>query len=102
MHGSQPPESMRRVFEPGSRRRVYLATNVAETSITLPGVRIVIDSGLAKTKLHRAGLAVLATAVIADASMQQRAGRAGRIAAGVCIRLWSERFRPDAYQRPEI
>ena len=102
VHGSQPPESMRRVFEPGSRRRVYLATNVAETSITLPGVRIVIDSGLAKTKLHRAGRAVLATAVIADASMQQRAGRAGRIAAGVCIRLWSERFRPDAYQRPEI
>ncbi|MGK0302623.1 MAG: ATP-dependent helicase HrpB [Planctomycetota bacterium] len=102
VHGSQPPEAMRRVFQKADRRRVYLATNVAETSITLPGVRIVIDSGLAKTKLHRAGRAVLATTPISDASMQQRAGRAGRIAPGVCIRLWSERFRPDAYQRPEI
>ena len=102
VHGSEPPEAMRRVFQRSDRRRVYLATNVAETSITLPGVRIVIDSGLAKTKLHRAGRAVLATVPISDASMQQRAGRAGRIAKGVCIRLWSERFRPDAYQRPEI
>ena len=102
VHGSQPPEAMRQVFQKSDRRRVYLATNVAETSITLPGVRIVIDSGLAKTKLHRAGRAVLATTVISDASMQQRAGRAGRIAKGVCIKLWSERFRPDAYQRPEI
>lgn len=102
VHGSQPPEAMRRVFQKSDRRRVYLATNVAETSITLPGVQIVIDSGLAKTKLHRAGRAVLATVAISDASMQQRAGRAGRIAAGVCIRLWSERFRADAYQRPEI
>lgn len=102
VHGSQPPEAMRRVFQKSDRRRVYLATNVAETSITLPGVRIVIDSGLAKTKLHRAGRAVLATTPISNASMQQRAGRAGRIAPGVCIRMWSDRFRPDAYQRPEI
>jgi ATP-dependent helicase HrpB len=102
VHGSQPPEAMRQVFQRSDRRRVYLATNVAETSITLPGVRIVIDSGLAKTKLHRAGRAVLATTPISQASMQQRTGRAGRIATGVCIRLWSERFRADAYQRPEI
>ncbi|MFK7742535.1 MAG: helicase-related protein [Planctomycetota bacterium] len=102
VHGSQPPEAMRRIFARSQRRRVYLATNVAETSITLPGVRIVIDSGLAKSKLHRAGRAVLATAVISLASMEQRAGRAGRIAPGVCYRLWSERFRPDAYQRPEL
>src|SRR5690606_141774 len=65
-------------------------------------VRIVIDSGLAKTKMHRAGRAVLATVPISLASMQQRAGRAGRIAEGMCLRLWSERFRPEAYQRPEI
>lgn len=61
-----------------------------------------IDSGLAKTRLHRAGRAVLATVPISDASMQQRAGRAGRVAAGVCVRLWSESFRPDPHPRPEI
>ncbi len=102
VHGTQAPEAMRRVFQSSKRRRVYLSTNVAETSITLPGVRIVIDSGLAKTRLHRAGRAVLATVPISDASMQQRAGRAGRVAAGLCIRLWSERFKPEPYQRPEI
>lgn len=102
VHGSQPPEAMRRVFQASDRRRVYLSTNVAETSITLPGVRVVIDSGLAKTRLHRAGRAVLATVPISDASMQQRAGRAGRVAAGVCIRLWSDRFQSEPYQRPEI
>jgi ATP-dependent helicase HrpB len=102
VHGSQPPEAMRRVFQRAARRRIYLATNVAETSITLPGVRIVIDSGLAKTQLHRAGRAVLATVPISAASMQQRAGRAGRVAAGVCVRLWSARFGAEPYQRPEI
>lgn len=102
VHGSQPPEAMRRVFQRATRRRIYLSTNVAETSITLPGVRIVIDSGLAKTQLHRAGRAVLATVPISEASMQQRAGRAGRVAAGVCVRLWSERFGAEPYQRPEI
>ncbi|MEM7201361.1 MAG: helicase-related protein [Planctomycetota bacterium] len=102
VHGSQPPEAMRRVFQPSNRRRVYLSTNVAETSITLPGVRVVIDSGLAKTRLHRAGRSLLATVPISEASMQQRAGRAGRVAPGVCIRLWSSRFQTEPYQRPEI
>ncbi len=102
VHGSQPPEVMRRVFQESDRRRVYLSTNVAETSITLPGVRIVIDSGLAKTRLHRAGRAVLATVPISHASMEQRAGRAGRVAAGLCVRLWSDRFPPEPFQRPEI
>jgi ATP-dependent helicase HrpB len=102
VHGTQAPETMRRVFQSSTRRRIYLSTNVAETSITLPGVRVVIDSGLAKTRLHRAGRAVLATVAISDASMQQRAGRAGRVASGACIRLWSERFKPEPYQRPEI
>jgi len=102
VHGSQPPEAMRRVFAASDRRRVYLATNVAETSITLPGVRVVIDSGLARSRIHRAGRTVLATVPISDASMQQRAGRAGRVAAGVCIRLWSQRYKPAPFQRPEI
>lgn len=102
VHGSQSPEAMRRVFQRSPRRRIYLSTNVAETSITLPGVRIVIDSGLAKTQVHRGGRTVLATIAISDASMQQRAGRAGRVAPGTCIRLWSKRFQPEPYLRPEI
>jgi len=102
VHGSQPPEAMRRVFQDSDRRRIYLSTNVAETSITLPGVRIVIDSGLAKTRIHRAGRAALATIPISQASMEQRAGRAGRVAEGICIRLWSERHRPEPYRTPEI
>jgi len=102
VHGSQPPEVMHRVFQSSRHRRVYLATNVAETSLTLPGVRIVIDSGLAKTRIHRAGRAVLATVPISVASMQQRAGRAGRVASGVCVRLWSERFDAEPFQRPEV
>jgi len=102
VHGSQSPEAMRRVFQKSARRRIYLSTNVAETSITLPGVRVVIDSGLAKTQVHRGGRTVLATVAISEASMQQRAGRAGRVAPGNCIRLWSKRFQPDPYLRPEI
>lgn len=102
VHGSRPPEAMRHAFSESDRRRVYLSTNVAETSITLPGVRVVIDSGLHKTRLHRAGRAALATVPISQASMDQRAGRAGRVAQGACIRLWSERYRPSEYRTPEI
>lgn len=102
VHGSQPPEAMQRVFRASAKRRVYLSTNVAETSITLPGVRVVIDSGLHKTRLHRAGRAALATVPISAASMEQRAGRAGRVASGACIRLWSERYRPVAFRAPEV
>ena len=102
VHGSQPPEALQRALRSSPRRRIYLATNVAETSITLPGVRVVIDSGLAKTRVHRAGRAALATVAIADDSMQQRAGRAGRVAAGICVRLWAERFRPQPHREPEI
>lgn len=102
VHGSNSSAAMRRVFATPERRRIYLSTNVAETSITLPGVRVVVDSGLAKTRLHRAGRSVLATVPVAESSMQQRAGRAGRVAAGACVRLWSARFKAEPYQRPEI
>lgn len=102
VHGSQPPEAMQRALQPSQRRRIYLATNVAETSITLPGVRVVVDSGLAKTRLHRAGRAALATVSIAGDSMEQRAGRAGRVAAGECVRLWAQRFRPAPHREPEV
>jgi ATP-dependent helicase HrpB len=95
---------MRRVFEEasGPRRRVYLSTNVAETSITLPGVTWVIDSGLARMQLHRAGRTALALTPIAHDSMEQRAGRAGRVAPGTCLRLWERHWAPPRATSPEI
>lgn len=83
-------------------RRVFLATNVAETSLTLPGVTVVIDSGLARMRIHRAGRNVLALVPISRASMDQRAGRAGRVAAGRCVRLWGRSFAPSETTPPEI
>ncbi|MFB6262232.1 MAG: helicase-related protein [Bradymonadaceae bacterium] len=103
VHGRLPPSEMAKAFEDDiDRRRVFLATNVAETSVTLPGVTTVIDSGLVKTRVHRGGRSALALRPTSEASMDQRAGRAGRVKPGRCIRLWSRRFRPDATIPPEI
>lgn len=102
VHGGLSPERMRKALAPGQGRRVYLATNVAETSITLPGVRVVVDSGLARMKVHRAGRSVLALSPISQASADQRAGRAGRVAAGRCVRLWSARHQLEDVTPPEI
>jgi ATP-dependent helicase HrpB len=88
------------------RRKVVVATNVAETSLTIPGIRCVIDSGLARVSRydpHR-GINTLLVEKISRASADQRAGRAGRTAPGVCLRLWSQEehgFRP-AQELPEI
>lgn len=105
VHGSLPPEHLMRAFgrkAGGGKRRVFLATNVAETSLTLPGVTVVIDSGLARQRIHRGGRSALALVPISKASMDQRAGRAGRVRAGRCIRLFSARFRPQEENTPEI
>ncbi len=77
---------------PGGPRRVILATNIAETSLTLPGVRVVVDSGLVRRSMFDpvTGMSRLETQRISRASAEQRAGRAGRVAEGVCYRLWSE------------
>ncbi|MFZ9479241.1 MAG: ATP-dependent helicase HrpB [Steroidobacteraceae bacterium] len=76
---------------PQSARRIILATNIAETSLTLPRIRVVIDSGLARRAAFDpvSGMSRLETRRISRASADQRAGRAGRVAAGVCYRLWS-------------
>ena len=81
-----------RVFAPGRRRRVVLATNVAETSLTVPGIRYVIDSGLARVSRYspRANVQRLGIEKISKASADQRAGRCGRLGPGVCIRLYAE------------
>ncbi|MDE2294600.1 MAG: ATP-dependent RNA helicase HrpA [Gammaproteobacteria bacterium] len=99
-------ERQRRVFEPGARRRIVLATNVAETSITVPGIRAVIDSGLARISRYdtRIRLQRLPIEKISRASAEQRKGRCGRIGPGVCIRLYDAadfESRP-AYTEPEI
>ncbi|HET9821832.1 MAG TPA: ATP-dependent RNA helicase HrpA [Burkholderiaceae bacterium] len=82
-----------RVFNPGQGRRIVLATNVAETSLTVPGIRYVIDSGLARVKRYsyRSKVEQLQVEPISQAAAQQRAGRCGRVANGVCIRLYDEK-----------
>jgi ATP-dependent helicase HrpA len=89
-----------RVFErsrtPGVRRRIVLATNVAETSLTVPGIRYVIDTGTARiSRFTRGGVQRLPIEPISQASADQRAGRCGRVADGICIRLYSQ----DDYDR---
>src|SRR5690348_18094205 len=85
-------------------RRVILATNVAESSITVPGVRAVVDAGLAREPRFdpNSGFTRLATVNISQASADQRAGRAGRVAPGVAWRLWPESKRLEASRTPEI
>ena len=80
----------RRVFHPGSLRRIILSTNVAETSLTVPGIRFVIDSGLARISRysHRSRIQRLPIEAISQASANQRAGRCGRLGPGTCVRLY--------------
>jgi ATP-dependent helicase HrpB len=92
LHGEMPPVEQDRALNPGPRRKVVLATSIAETSLTVPGVRIVVDGGFRRApRLDPAtGLSRLVTVRISKAAAEQRAGRAGRTAPGVAIRLWSE------------
>lgn len=106
LYGDLPPDAQDRALLAGDRRRVVLATNVAETSVTVPGVRIVVDSGLARRPRRdpATGLDHLDTVRISRASADQRAGRAGRTGPGVVARLWTERDHRDrdAYDPPEV
>lgn len=90
LHGELPFADQRAAIEPGPRRRVVLATNIAETSLTIEGVRIVVDGGLVRRARFDAasGLSRLELMPIDRASAEQRRGRAGRVAPGVCYRLW--------------
>jgi len=93
LHGELPPEAQDRAVARQDRRRIIVSTNVAETSLTIEGVTTVIDSGLARIARYdpRRGINTLLVERIAVASADQRAGRAGRTAPGVAIRLWTER-----------
>ncbi len=99
-------DQQQQVFSRSSGRRIVLATNVAETSLTVPGIRYVIDSGLARVKRYslRNKVTQLQIEKVAQAAADQRAGRCGRVAAGVCVRLYdADDFaaRPK-YTEPEI
>ena len=93
LHGSLTPEEQDRALRPGDRRKVVLATNIAETSLTIDGVTTVVDGGLARFASHdpARGLDRLELGRISKASAEQRAGRAGRTRPGRCVRLWTER-----------
>jgi ATP-dependent helicase HrpB len=90
--------------DPQGRRRVVLATNVAESSVTLPGVRVVIDSGQAREPRYdpNSGFSRLDIVTISQASADQRAGRAGRVAEGWAYRLWPQSQRLEPQRRAEI
>lgn len=99
-------QEQERVFKSTNARRIVLATNVAETSLTVPGIRFVVDSGLARIKRYsyRNKVEQLQIEAIAQSAANQRAGRCGRVAAGVCIRLYDEQdFKARTpFTEPEI
>lgn len=94
LHGNLTSEQQDRALRPdaSARRKVVLATSIAETSLTIDGVRVVVDAGLSRVPRFsaRTGMTRLETVRVSNASATQRAGRAGRQAPGVCYRLWSE------------
>ncbi len=94
-------EEQDRVFKTSNARRIVLATNVAETSLTVPGIRYVVDAGLARVKRYsfRNKVEQLQVEPIAQSAANQRAGRCGRVADGVCVRLYDEQ---DFLQRPKF
>jgi ATP-dependent helicase HrpB len=106
LYGDMPIEKQSAALAPSSdgKRRIILATNLAESSVTLPGVRVVIDSGLAREPRFdpNSGFSRLETVHISQASAEQRCGRAGRVAEGWCYRLWANSQRLEAARTPEI
>lgn len=106
LYARLPTGEQQKIFQPSSQRKLVLATNVAETSLTVPGIRYVIDPGIARISRYsvRAGVQRLPIEAVSQASANQRAGRCGRVAEGLCIRLYSEddfNGRPS-FTEPEI
>ena len=102
LHGTLPLDDQDRAITPGPGRKVVLSTDIAESSLTVEGVSIVIDSGLARSPRFdaRTGMSRLTTIGISKASADQRAGRAGRLGPGVAYRLWSK--MEHAARKPDI
>ncbi len=102
LHAQLRPREQDRAFDPGPRRRVILATNVAETSVTLPRVGAVVDSGLVRQTRYRGTRGYLTLTSIATDSADQRTGRAGRLFPGHGLRLWSSEAILEPVTPPEI
>lgn len=106
LYGRMSPEEQRRIFKNSGKTRVVLATNIAETSLTIPGIAYVVDTGMARISRYNAQSRIQGLPVeeISKASARQRTGRAGRVKPGVCIRLYSpEDFeKRDEFTEPEI
>ena len=106
LHGRMPAADQDAVLRPGERRRVVLSTAIAESSLTVPGVRAVVDGGRARVSRmdHRRGMSGLVTVRVSAAVAEQRAGRAGREAPGIAYRCWPEREQATLprYPEPEI
>ena len=104
LHGLLDADEQERALGPSSRRRIIVATNLAETSVTVPGVMAVVDSGLQKVARYDAerGIDSLETERITEDAADQRAGRAGRIAPGRVWRLWDARDRLRPHREPDI
>lgn len=106
LYGRMSPDEQRRIFKHTGKTRVVLATNIAETSLTIPGIAYVVDTGMARISRYNAQSRIQGLPVeeISKASARQRTGRAGRVKPGVCIRLYSpEEFETrDEFTEPEI
>ncbi len=111
LFGRLPAADQRKIFRPTPRRKIIVATNVAETSVTVPGIRFVVDTGLARIARYnpRTGTTSLLVSRISQASCDQRRGRCGRTGPGTCIRLYSEEdyqsrepFTPPEIQRSNL
>ena len=106
LYGRMSPDEQRRIFKHTGKTRVVLATNIAETSLTIPGIAYVVDTGMARISRYNAQSRIQGLPVeeISKASARQRTGRAGRVKPGVCIRLYSpEDFeKRDEFTEPEI
>lgn len=106
LHGELAPDDQDRAFQPSPLRKIVVSTNVAETSVTIDGIRHVVDGGLARMARYDAerGIQTLMVEEISRASADQRAGRAGRTAPGTCWRLWTEsgHLNRPARNTPEI
>jgi ATP-dependent helicase HrpA len=106
LFGRLPAADQRKIFRPSPKRKIIVATNVAETSITVPGIRYVVDSGLARIARYnpRTGTTSLKVSRVSQASCQQRRGRCGRTGPGTCIRLYSEEdfLSREDFTAPEI
>ncbi|MEC4727172.1 ATP-dependent RNA helicase [Shewanella sp. D64] len=107
LHGGISASEQKAILDPAKGQRVIFATNIAETSLTIPGVTAVVDSGLERRTHQRNGRTVLSLARISKASSDQRMGRAGRTQQGICVRLWGmgaplEMVTPPELQREEL